>query len=61
MSASALRVQKRASDPLELEFQVVMNFPVWVLGPELGVSEKALHPLNYQTQPLETPSPEPNS
>lgn len=32
VSAGAIGGQKRSLDPLELEFQAVMSFPVWVLG-----------------------------
>jgi hypothetical protein len=28
-------VQKRASDPLDVELQVVVSHPVWMLGSEL--------------------------
>lgn len=35
MSASALGGQKRMSDCLELEFQVVLSLLAWMLGTEL--------------------------
>lgn len=38
MSASACGVQRRVSDPLELEIQVVGSCPVCMLGTELGSS-----------------------
>lgn len=42
MDAVAHRSQKRVLGPLELELQVqaVVNSPVWVLVPELGLSEQ---------------------
>lgn len=36
------RVQKRASDPVELELQVVMSYLIWVLGMELWCSARAI-------------------
>jgi hypothetical protein len=35
MSAGALGGQKRASDSLELELQLVMSLLAWMLGTEL--------------------------
>lgn len=32
MSTGLLRGQYRALDPLEVEFQVAVSYPVWVLG-----------------------------
>lgn len=32
MSTGLLRVQNRALHPLEVEFQVAVSYPVWVLG-----------------------------
>jgi len=32
--------QKRASDPLELELQAVVNCPIWVLGATLEASAR---------------------
>jgi hypothetical protein len=35
INADALEVQIRLSDPLELEFQVIVNSSlIWVLGPQ---------------------------
>jgi hypothetical protein len=34
------------SDPLELELQEVVRYPVWVLGAKLGSSARAVHPFN---------------
>lgn len=33
--------QKRASDPLELEWQVLVSHPTWVLEPDLSSSGRA--------------------
>lgn len=42
----ACGVQKEVPDQLELELQVVMCYPLWVLGTKLGFSEKAVHVFN---------------
>lgn len=39
--------QKKVSDPLELELQVSLSHPQWVVGTELWSSEKAAHVLNH--------------
>ena len=39
--------QKSVLDPLELEFQVVMSCPMWMLGTELGFSGRAPATLNH--------------
>lgn len=44
---SSLRGQKRASDIPELEFQVVVNRPKWVLGIEFGFSGRARTIFSY--------------
>lgn len=50
----ACRNQKRASDLLELELQVVMSRLIWVLGTKLQSSGKAVTPLTAESflQPL---------
>lgn len=35
MHASALRSQKRLSDPLELDLEVIVSCLLWVLGPSV--------------------------
>lgn len=39
------RVQKRDSDPLELELEVVINHLTWVLGTKLGMTSLRDAPL----------------
>ena len=46
MSADTCRGQKRASEPLELELQMVVSFLMWVLGTELKSSGQAGSALN---------------
>lgn len=41
MHAGAYRGHKRSSDPLELEFQAVVNHLMWI--PELGLLESSWH------------------
>lgn len=42
--ASAYRDQQRASDPLELELQMSVSLPTWVLGTELAsFAKKSTH------------------
>ena len=43
---SAQGDQKRASDPLELELEVVVSPLMWVLGTELGSSARTACILN---------------
>lgn len=40
--------QKRASEPLELGFKVVVSCPMWVLGTELGSSVSAAGSLYHR-------------
>lgn len=47
LGVSAKRGQKMASDPLELELQVVVRYLVWVLKLNIGCSGKASSPLNH--------------
>lgn len=47
MLAGDNQVQKRMTDPLELEIQAVVSHPLWVLGTEHGSSAKAGSALNY--------------
>lgn len=37
---------RRVSDPLDLDLQVVMRHPAWVLGMELRSSARAVYALN---------------
>lgn len=46
VSAGAYGVQKRASDLLKLELQVVLSHPVCVLGTKLSSFAKAVHALH---------------
>ena len=41
MSTSAHKDQKRTSAPLELEYQQVVGYPMWMLATELWSSAKA--------------------
>ena len=43
---SGHRSQKKISEPLELELQVVVSHPVWVLGTKLGSSARATNAFN---------------
>lgn len=45
-------ISQRASDPLELEQQVVGSHPIRVLGAELRISEKRVHVFNHYTVPV---------
>lgn len=47
LHSSAQRGQKRASDPLELELEVIMNFSTWVLGIKLRSTWRTAGPLNH--------------
>lgn len=47
VSAGAQGGQKRSLDLLELEAQVVVSCPTWVLGTKLGPSERARSVLNH--------------
>jgi hypothetical protein len=40
-------VQKRSSDPLEIELQVVVSHLTWVLGTELRSSGRTVCSFNY--------------
>lgn len=40
MCVGAHRGQERVQGPLELELQVVMGTPMWMLGTMLGYSEE---------------------
>lgn len=46
---------RRASEPLELELQVIMSCPMWVLGPELKSSGRAVCTLT--AEPSLSPEP----
>lgn len=46
MRVCAHRSQMRASDPLELELEVVVSPLMWVLGTELGSSARTACILN---------------
>lgn len=46
MSEGALGDQKRAPDSLELELQVTVNCPSWVLGTDLRLSIRTAHTLD---------------
>jgi hypothetical protein len=53
--------QKRVLDLLELELQVVMNHPIWVLGTKLGSPGRAAralkHPAMFSTLSFEMRPP----
>lgn len=44
---STHRVQMRSLAPPELELQIFVNHPMWVLGTRLGSPKRALHMLNH--------------
>lgn len=44
---SAHGEQKRTFDPVELELQVVVSHPMWVLGTRLGSSSRAVCALKH--------------
>lgn len=46
VSEGALADQKRAPDSLELELQVTVNCPSWVLGTDLRLSIRTAHTLD---------------
>lgn len=46
VSAGTIRGQQRASDPLELEVQVLVRCLTCVLGADLGPSLRAIRTLN---------------
>lgn len=46
-----LRSQKRVLDHLELDLQVIANFPSWVLGNKLRFSAKAASTPDTEPQP----------
>jgi len=48
MSVGTHRTEKRGSDPLELESQVLVNHMTRVLGTELESSKRAVHQLNQE-------------
>lgn len=48
MREDTCRGQSRASDPLELELEVVVTLLMWVLGTHFGSSARAIHTLNHQ-------------
>lgn len=50
MITGACRVQKRESDPLKLELEVVVSHPMWVPGHEHGISAKAKHTTEHALQ-----------
>lgn len=52
MVMCAFEVQKRASDPLKLELQVVPSHPVLVLGPKLWSYRRPEKDLKYRTLSL---------
>lgn len=39
--------QKRALDALEVELKIVVSHLMWVLGPKLGSSARAVYALNH--------------
>lgn len=47
VDARVRRLQKRALDPLEFEFQVVVSHLMWVLRPKTGSSRIAGSPLPW--------------
>ena len=44
---SAHGVQKRASQPLEMELEMVMSHPIWALGTEPRSSARSASVLNH--------------
>lgn len=46
LTVSADRGQKRESDSMELELQVVVNVPTWMLGHKLRSSSAPVSTLN---------------
>lgn len=48
---------QRHQIPLELDLQVVMTCPLWVLGPTLGSSERMINTLNHGAISLQLPNP----
>jgi hypothetical protein len=54
MHIGSHKVQKRASDPLELELQTIVSHPTWVLRAILLSFEKSASVLNDLS--LQTPS-----
>lgn len=37
----------KALNLLEMELQEVVSHPIWILGTELGLSARAVHPLEH--------------
>lgn len=46
LTVSTHRGQKRESDSMDLEFQVVVNVPTWMLGNKLRFSSAPVSTLN---------------
>lgn len=51
MNARAHKVQKRASDPQVLKFQVIVRQPMWILGTEFSSSAGQLVLLSAESSP----------
>lgn len=47
--------QKRVSDPLDMELQVIMSCLMWALGTELGSSRRKVYRAKIQINPQMTP------
>lgn len=54
---SVYSVQQRASNPLELEWQVAVSHLTWVLGTELRSSGKSASTLNHDATSIIYPHP----
>lgn len=55
VNAGGLQVQKRVSDPLGLELQMVMGCPLWIMATELETTERIESPL--ASEPSLSPGP----